>query len=498
MMRQLSGHEAGFLYADTPHANANVSLLHIFDQATAAGGVVRFKTVLAHIERRLSASPLFRQRLQRVPLGLDHPYWVDDENFDLEYHVRHIALPKPGDWRQFCIQTSRIHARALDLDRPLWEAYVIEGLDSFLDLPVGSFALLLKTHLAAVGLQQLAQISALLFDSSAKPPPDAPPVPWFADSAPGRLTLMGRGLAHTAGAPLRLVGPLSRVVTKVAPAAAALASEMLLRPQTQPVTRFNSAVSPHRVFETRRFSVAEFESIRKLVPGASVDDAVLAVCGGALRRYLEAQGELPEGHSLTAIRPLAWDHLDAGDTRAQAWRHVSLGTDLADPVRRLASLQAQASVPPDAVARVLGSPDLATAAALAPAALLAWSRRLAGRAAARIGPVAPTAHCTIAEIPAPAQPLFLCGARLCYFSAILPISDGLGLSFAITRHDGRVVISPTSCRELMPDPEAFALCLRDSFQQYLALARAAAKPVAPRQRAPSRQSPLSSIWPKRP
>ena len=103
-MRQLSGHEAGYLYADTPQANANLSLLHIFDQATAAGGVVRFKSVLAHIERRLSASPLFRQRLQRVPLGLDHPYWVDDENFDLEYHVRHIALPKPGDWRQFCIQ----------------------------------------------------------------------------------------------------------------------------------------------------------------------------------------------------------------------------------------------------------------------------------------------------------------------------------------------------------------------------------------------------------
>ena len=484
-MRQLSGHEAGFLYADTPRANANVSLLHIFDQATAAGGVVRFKSVLAHIERRLSASPLFRQRLQRVPLGLDHPCWVDDENFDLEYHVRHIALPKPGDWRQFCIQTSRIHARALDLDRPLWEAYVIEGLDSFLDLPAGSFALLLKTHLAAVGLQQLAQISALLFDNSANPPADAPPAPWFADSAPGRLALMGRGLAHSAAAPMRLVGPLSKVLSKVAPAAAALASEMLLHPQALshalPVTRFNSAVSPHRVFETRRFTEAEFECIRKLVPGASVDDAVLAVCGGALRRYLAAQGELPEAHSLTAIRPLAWDHPDLEDARGQAWRHVSLGTELADPVRRLASLQAQASGPPDALARVLGNPDLASAAALAPAALLAWSRRLAGRAAARIGPVAPAAHCTIAEIPAPAQPLYLCGARMSYFSAILPISDGLGLSFAITRHDGRVVISPTSCRELMPDPAAFALCLRDSFQEYLALATA--KPAVPRKRA---------------
>ena len=483
-MRQLSGHQAGFLYADTPHANANVSLLHIFDQATASGGVVRFKSVLAHLSRRLSASPLFRQRLQRVPLGLDHPYWVDDENFDLEYHVRHIALPKPGDWRQFCIQTSRIHARALDLDRPLWEAYVIEGLDSFLDLPVGSFALLLKTHLAAAGLQQLAQLSAMLLDDSADPPPDGPAAPWFADSAPGRLALVGRGLAHNAAAPMQWVRPLTRAVTKVAPAAAALASEMLLRPETLPVTRFNSAVSPHRVFETRRFSEADFDAIRQLVPGASIDDAVLAVCGGALRRYLDAQGELPEGHSLTALRPLAWDHLGSDELHDAAWRPVHLGTDEADPVRRLASLQAQSSVPAGAMAHRLGNPDLASAAALAPAALLAWSRRLAGRAAARMAPLVPTAHCTIAEMPAPARPLFLCGARLSYFSAILPISDGLGLSVAITRHDGRVVISPTSCRELMPDPDVFAQCLRDSFQQYLALARARPADAGKRPRPP--------------
>ena len=126
-MRQLSGHDAGFLYTDTAQANANVSLLHIHDQSTAPGGVVRFKAILAQIERRLSAAPLFRQRLQRVPMGLDHPYWVDDPHFDLEYHVRHIALPKPGDWRQFCIQVSRIHARALDFGRPTssraWTAF---------------------------------------------------------------------------------------------------------------------------------------------------------------------------------------------------------------------------------------------------------------------------------------------------------------------------------------------------------------------------------------
>ncbi len=480
-MRQLSGHDAGFLYSDTAHSNANLSLLHIYDQSTAPAGVVRFKSILAHVEQRLQRVPLLRQRLQRVPLGLDHPWWVDDEHFDLEYHVRHIALPKPGDWRQFCIQASRIHARALDLGRPLWEMYVIEGLDSFADLPAGSFALLLKTHQAAVDVDQLAALSTLLHDDSATPAPEGPPEPWFADTAPGRLGLLAQGLARSATAPLRLARPLVRAATHLAPAAIALASEMLLRPRHLPATRFNAVVSPHRVFETRRFGEAEFERIRGLVAEATIEDAVLAVCGGALRRYLDAEGELPAEQSLAAIVP----GTPAGDTDAHdtlAWRHVSLGTDIADPVQRLAAVHARREDAPDAVSRVLGSRELAEAAEQASAAVLAWTRRWVGRASARVGRRTPPANCTLTPLPAPAQPQYLCGARMSYFSAILPITDGLGLAFAVTRYDGRVVISPTSCRELMPDPEVFAQCLRDSFQDYLALAQQgpALTPAKPR------------------
>ncbi len=494
-MRQLSGHDAGFLYTDTTQANANVSLLHIHDQRTAPGGVVRFKQILAHIESRLSAAPLFRQRLQRVPLGLDHPYWVDDPDFDLEYHVRHIALPKPGDWRQFCIQVSRIHARPLDLDRPLWEAYVIEGLDSFLDLPPGSFALLFKTHLAAVDLHRLGALSSLLYDTQPMPAAPPPPAPWFAESAPGRLGLVRRGLVQSATAPLRLVRPLLRVATSLAPAALALASEMLLRPQNLPATRFNAIVSPHRVFETRRFTEAEFAAICALVPGATVEDAVAAVIGGALRRYLDAQGELPPTHSLAAIMPAPEAAPALAPTTARSanhgqpaalplsWRHLRLGTDIADARQRLVTLQAQAQDAPDDVARLLGSPALAEAGAQASAALLAWGRRLVDRASARLGSSTPPANCTLAHLPAPAQPMFLCGARLSYFSAILPITDGLGLAFAVTRYDGRLVISPTSCRELMPDPALFAQCLRDSFQEYLALTQAPAPAKPLRRRA---------------
>jgi len=267
---------------------------------------------------------------------------------------------------------------------------------------------------------------------------------------------------------------------------------MLLRPENLPVTRFNAVVSPHRVFETRRFTEAEFAAIGQLVPGATFDDVVMAVCGGALRRYLDAQGELPEGHSLAAIVPEAAATPPAGGDPADAqitpaWRHVPLRTDIADPLQRLVALRAQATAAPDPVSRLLGSRALAEAGEQASAALLAWTRRWVGRASARMGRRAPPANCTISLLGAigagdgPDRPLYLCGARLTYFSAILPITDGLGLAFAVTRCDGRVVISPTSCRELMPDPEVFAQCLRDSFQQYLALA--AAKPQAVKKRA---------------
>ena len=165
-MRQLRGDDALFLYADSRHASSHVTLVNIYDPSTAPGRKIRFKGLLRHIESRLHLSPIFRKKLLRVPLELDYPYWIEDEVFDLEYHVRHLALPQPGDWRQFCIQASRIHARPLDLSRPLWEIHLIERLDRFLDLPGGSFALLTKVHHAAMDLAGSDEITTLLHDTT--------------------------------------------------------------------------------------------------------------------------------------------------------------------------------------------------------------------------------------------------------------------------------------------------------------------------------------------
>jgi WS/DGAT/MGAT family acyltransferase len=469
-MRQLRGDDALFLYADTGHANANITLVNIYDPSTAPGGKIRFKGLLRHIESRLHLSPVFRQKLLRVPLELDYPYWVEDERFDLEYHVRHVALPRPGDWRQFCIQASRIHARPLDLTRPLWEIYLVEGLDAFADLPDGSFALLTKIHHAATDLTGGAEITTLLHDTTAKSPPPDPPEPWFPQSPPGAASLVARAVLHNVIQPFEMAGPLMRTFKRLGPVMLGAISDAFLHPERQPITRFNAEVSPHRVFESRRFLLEEFREIRGLVDGATVNDVVLAVCGGALRRYLEAHDELPQA-SLVAIAPISIRHADsASQLHGVSMMRVPLGTHIADPIERLRGVHAHTSHA-DEMQNAVGARELTDLSKHAPARTLATTARLLSGAALGVGQHAPLANCIITNVPGPTIPLYLNGARMTYFSAIMPITDGMGLVFSVTSHGGRIIVSPTSCRELVPEPELLAQCIRDEFQACLALAR---------------------------
>jgi WS/DGAT/MGAT family acyltransferase len=486
-MRQLSEHDAAYIYSDSAHANSNVTLLHIYDQSTAPGGMVRFKQILAHVESRLGRMPTFREKVLRVPLDLDYPYWIEDEGFDIEYHVRHIALPKPGDWRQFCIQAARIHARPLDLNRPLWEMYVIEGLDSFRDLPVGSFAVLLKIHHAALDVARYTQLTTLLHDISAASEPPAPPEPWFPETAPGNFGLLWRAGFNAATFPLRVARPLLRSWASLKSAAGIFVGEFLGRAHEFPMTRFNTEVSPHRVFETRRFALQDFKAIRALAPGATVNDVVLAVCAGGLRRYLDLQGELPDA-SLVAAAPIAVRATGgkAGGTAGEAegapvfaWVRIGLGTDIADPVERLAAIQALSSSS-ETMAQAVSVRELTDLAQAAPSAAIAASSKMLRSASALLGDWSPLANCAIANVPGPQVPLYLQGARLTYLSAIMPIADGMGLVFSVTSYNDMVMISFTGCYEQLPDPEVFALCLRDSFQEYLARLR---KPAGRKPRA---------------
>jgi WS/DGAT/MGAT family acyltransferase len=466
-LRQLSYEDAAFLYADNDHANANVTLVMVYDPSTAPAGRLRFQGLLQHVASRLHRVPVLRQRLLRVPLELDTPYWIEDERFDLEYHVRHVALPEPGDWRQFCIQASRIHARPLDLARPLWELYLVDRLDSIDGLPKDSFALLLKLHHAAVESDEGADIAMLLHDLAADAAPPGPAEPWFAGSPPSPTDVLLRTLHHNIASPLASLKPLARAMTGLAPRLLGLVGDAVLHPERFPTARFNAEVSPHRVFETRRFEVAQVEAIRRLVRGASFDDVLLAVCGGALRRYLGAADELPK----TSLVALTTPSLDGSSHPAgrRTWlRRMTLGTDLTTPLARLRAVH-RARLKAERSARAGTAQDLASAGSHAPGAAVAVAARSLHTVTLASARGIPVANCTVVNAPGPSVPLYLAGARMTYYSAMMPVADGLGLTLAVSRYDDRIVLSPTACREHLPDPEVLAQCIRDEFQAYLAL-----------------------------
>jgi diacylglycerol O-acyltransferase len=213
-MEQLSGMDSSFLYFEMRNAPTHIGSFAIYDQSTAPGGRVTFKGILANVERRLHMARCFRQKLVKVPLDLDHPYWIEDPDFDLEFHVRHIALPHPGDWRQLCIQAARIHARGLDLARPLWEMYVIEGLDNVEGVPPGGFAVLTKIHHAAIDGVSGAELAGAIHDLSPQAEPPAPEDRWVPEREPGMVELAARTAVNNLRYPFRV----GRVLSRNAPA----------------------------------------------------------------------------------------------------------------------------------------------------------------------------------------------------------------------------------------------------------------------------------------
>ncbi|NNL57741.1 MAG: wax ester/triacylglycerol synthase family O-acyltransferase, partial [Pseudomonadales bacterium] len=271
-MHQLTGLDASFLYLETPNAPMHISGLSIYDQSTAPDGAVRFKEIIANLDQRVRPLPAMTRRLVEVPFSLDHPYWVSDGTYDPEFHIRHIALPSPGDWRQLCILIARLHARPLDRGRPLWEAYVIEGLDNVEGVPKGSFAIFTKTHHAAVdgrsGMEMTAAIHDLTPDYKAAKTPAVIEV----DAQPSKLELLLRAQVNTLKQPFRFISLARNTLPGFAEAYTRLRKGELHRVKDIPRTRFNGKVSPHRVFEATLFDLNDIKQIKNSVPNATVND----------------------------------------------------------------------------------------------------------------------------------------------------------------------------------------------------------------------------------
>ena len=472
-MKQLSGLDASFLYLETGNMPMHIGSLAIYDQSTAPGGAVTFKDILRFFEKRLHKARAFRQRLVTVPMSLDYPYWIEDPDFDLEFHVRHIALPKPGDWRQLCIQTARLHARPLDTSRPLWEAYVIEGLDNVVGVPEGSFALVTKFHHAAIDGVSGAEIGAAIHDASPKDDVEPPEKEWSPERFPTAMELLGRTAVTTAKKPFEFVSLVGRNASTAWRFGRGLLNKELQLTTKVPRTRFNGNVSPHRVFDGRSFSLDEIRAVKGRIEGATVNDVIVSVCGGALRRYLESKGELPE-ESLVAMAPVS---ARPEDMRKAAGNMVStmslpVRSDIANPLDRLRAVHGE-SEQAKKLTRTVGASLGTELAHFLPSTTTGLMATAYGRygLAKRLPPIFNT---IITNVPGPNFPLYSMGSRMVANFGLGPVTHGIGLFQPVIGYNGQITVSAISCREMMPDPEFYCDCLTESFDD---LKKAAKKPA---------------------
>ncbi len=488
-MLQLSGQDATFVYLETPHTPMHVGSVGIYDPSTAPGGFVRFKDILAFISSRLASARSFRQRLVRVPFDLDHPYWVEDAEFDIEYHVRHIALPKPGDWRQLCIQVARLHARPMDLTKPLWEFTVVEGLDNIPGLPPGCFALVNKVHHAAIDGVSGAEMSAAIHDLDPLMTPRSPRDDWKPESVPGVADLLMRSYFNNVTQPVRVLQTVGRSLPGVARLGANLGKgELSLRDvRPAPKTRFNAKVSAHRVFDAVPMDLGAVRAIKAAVPDATINDVVLAIVGGGLRTYLQGKGELPRD-TLTAMAPIS---VRTSDEKSAMGNQVSamivgLGTQIEDPLERLRFVHDEA-VRSKALTNAIGARTLADYSQLIPSGLAGLAARLYTRVGAA-NAHAPIYNTVVTNVPGSRVPIYFCGSRMLAMYGSGPIFDSMGLINAIWSYERTIAISFTCDRDMMPDPEAYAAALRGAFEVLHARVMAEASLVASTP-APSAEKP---------
>jgi WS/DGAT/MGAT family acyltransferase len=454
----------------------HIGSVAIYDPSTAPGGFVRFKDILGFIEARLRGARSFRQRLVRVPFDLDHPYWIEDPEFDLEYHVRHIALPKPGDWRQLCIQTARLHSRPMDLTKPLWEFTIVEGLDNIEGLPPGCFAIVSKVHHAAIDGMSGVEMSAAIHSTSPDTMPPEGDDPWKPDNMPQVADLLARSYVNNLVQPMRIMETIGRSLPGMGKLAAQVQKGDVSMSNARPAprTRFNGKVGAHRVWDAVPFPLADVRAIKDAVPGATVNDVVLSIVGGALRTYLKANDELPKD-TMTAMAPIS---VRGTGEKAAMGNQVSamvvgLGTQIEDPLERLRFVHDEA-VNSKALTNAVGAKNLADYSQLMPSALAGLGARLYTRLGAA-NSMAPSSNCVVTNVPGSRVPLYCCGAKMVGMYGTGPVFDGMGIIHPVYSYGDTIAISFTADRDMLPDPLAYADALRSTFVR---LRAAAMRPAA--------------------
>ncbi len=491
-MRQLSGIDVSFLNMETASTFGHVASLNIYDPTGVPGGAGLDVTKRMILERIDQLAP-FRRRLVEVPLGLDLPYWIEDPDFDIDFHVRHHAVPPPGNPAQLSEVVSRIVARPLDRGRPLWELYVIEGVDEG-----RLIAQLTKVHHATIDGAAGASMLAAILDTDPDVRPVGEPATWVPDRVPTdeemlritmreymrrpekfvRLSIRAmrelaaatqsgglRALADVAAQPMP--GPVGKLMrNRLRSQYGELVDRPPALPPTQaPHTPWNKPISPHRRFAYTTVSLDDAKKIRRQF-GCTFNDVVMALCSGTLRTYLDKHDVLPDD-SLIAMVPVSvrsGNETDAYQNRVSALL-ADLATNEPDPVKRLARVQQSMTAAKTNFAAIPAE-TLQDFTQFAPPAVAARAMRMYSRL--RIADrMNPPFNLIISNVPGPATPLYSAGAQLKHFYPVSALADGQGLNMTVQSYNGNLDFGFIACRDLVPDLWSMTDMLQASMQELL-------------------------------
>ncbi len=460
-MERLSGLDASFLYFETPSMHMHVAMTAIFDPSTMEGGY-SFQAIKDFIASRLHLVPPFRRRVVSVPFRLNHPIWVEDPDFDLDYHIRRIGAPAPGGHRELAEMASSIASTPLDRSRPLWELYVVEGLEG------GNIGVVTKMHHCAVDGVSGAELMVNLFDLEPGGRDLDIPEPRTPEPIPSDLELVGHALASRARRQvglLPLLGTTARTVGTLVSRHRDPDAIVGAVPLTAPNTPWNAPITAHRRLAFTRVSLDDVKKVKNAV-GCTVNDVVLGLMGGTLRRYLAQHGGVPK-EPLIAVCPVS---VRSEDQRGELNNKVSamftsLATNVDDPLERLRRINhvtRGAKEDHNALGANLLQ-DWAEHAApttFALAARLYSSLNLAGHR--------PIHNVVISNVPGPPFPLYYAGAELKYTLPMGPVMEGAGLNITVLSYMDNVDIGFMACTELVPDVWDLADHVQDAMAELLA------------------------------
>jgi diacylglycerol O-acyltransferase / wax synthase len=465
---RLTGLDSSFLHLERDAAHMHVAGCMVFD-----GHAPAYDELVAQIVSRLHLVPRYRQRLAFVPLNQGRPVWVDDPHFNVSFHVRHTSLPRPGGDDQLKRLAGRVFSQALDRARPLWEIWLVEGLEE------DRFALLSKTHHSLVDGISGVDIATVLFDASPDPMPvAAPDHEWVPRPLPTSAQLLADALLERATVPAEIVrgvratlrGP-RHVAGRLGHALGGVGAMARVGLQAAPASPLNVRIGPHRRFTWVRGDLQEFKAVKNAL-GGTVNDVVLAAVAGALGRYLRMHGEPTEDVVLKAMVPVSVraevERGALGNRVAAMWAPLPIG--MTDPVQRLLTISHEMEGIKES-GQAVGAQVLTELSGFAPPTIMAQAARLQARQ--RLFNV------VVTNVPGPQFPLYMLGRELDGMFPMVPLAENQALGIAIMSYNGQLNFGLNADYDALPDLEALADELRASIDELAAEAGESARDGAP-------------------